>query len=101
MAKWADYAIRCRSLDRDGSIASVRAFPMTDGFRLQPDRSFTRNEVVSSIERGTSFVTTYKTDQDTLRKGEDVHVVSINGRKYIRTDANRIAKDNLGNLPDC
>jgi hypothetical protein len=34
-------------------------------------------------------------------KEVDVHVVSINGKKYLRTDADGNGKNNLDNLPDC
>ncbi|MEM6843216.1 MAG: DUF3892 domain-containing protein [Bacteroidota bacterium] len=34
------------------------------------------------------------------RKGEDVHIVEVNGEQYIRTDSNSKESDNLENLPE-
>lgn len=31
--------------------------------------------------------------------GEEVHVVTLRGESFLRSDANRLAADNLDNLP--
>jgi hypothetical protein len=33
------------------------------------------------------------------KKGQEIHIITVNGIKYIRTDQNRKASDNLENLP--
>lgn len=62
-------------------------------------RRMSRQDVVLSILRGTTFVTAYLRD-GRWHKGEDVRVVTINGERYIRTDNNSVKADNLGNLPE-
>ncbi|NLG25559.1 MAG: DUF3892 domain-containing protein [Clostridiales bacterium] len=54
----------------------------------------TRKQVVADIEAGYTIKTHPPTGS-----GAEVHVVKVNGVKYIRTDANATAKDNLGSLP--
>jgi hypothetical protein len=57
-----------------------------------------RETVVNAIDTGTKVITAiWKNGQ--WMKGDDVIVVAINFRKYLRTDGNRVEEDNLGELP--
>ncbi len=58
-----------------------------------------RSSVVADIEGGNTVMTATKGNDGKYYKGAEVHVVKIDGVKYIRTDANTVKKDNLGNLP--
>lgn len=59
-----------------------------------------RTTVVSDIDISEkSVMTATKGSDGYYKKGADVHVVKIDGTKYIRTDANSIKRDNLGSLP--
>jgi hypothetical protein len=58
-----------------------------------------RQDVVSAILRGTTFVTAYLRDGK-WKKGEDVRVVTVHGVRLIRTDNNSTKADNLGALPE-
>ena len=76
-------------------------------FRVYPDKGeklgaseeSTRSSVVSTIEDDKSFVTITRTSEGKWRKGEDVHIIKVKDKKYIRTDANEKESDNLGDLP--
>lgn len=58
--------------------------------------SFTREETVRWIkDKIGEFWTEVRKE-----RGAKVEVVAVNGTEYLRTDANRIASDNLGSLPD-
>ena len=61
---------------------------------------WTRNHVVSEIERGKSFVTIFLDSDNNWEEGQDVHIIPVNGVKYVRTDKNSKAADNLENLPE-
>lgn len=99
MAKWADYCIsRVRYNDKHTHIVKVEAMP-DEGDKLGTKVEFNREEVVSKIDRGTTFVTVTLKD-GSYNKGEDVRVVKINNIKYIRTDQNQKENDNLGALPE-
>ena len=54
----------------------------------------TRSTVVSDIEAGRIIKTHPPTGT-----GAEVHIYTVSGVKYIRTDKNAKAKDNLENLP--
>jgi hypothetical protein len=59
-----------------------------------------RAEVISDIERGDEYWT-YHWDgkASKYREGAQVHVVVVNSQKYLRTDKDSTAADNLGSLP--
>lgn len=60
-----------------------------------------RTTVVSDIDTyDKSVMTATKGSDGYYKKGADVHVLTVDKVKYIRTDANAKAKDNLENLPE-
>lgn len=99
MVKWADYCIsRIRYNASRTHIDGLRVH-VDDGETIGSYNDWPRNQVVNAINQGKSFVTiTFKDGQ--WYNGADVHVVPVNGVKYLRTDKNSIASDNLGNLPE-
>ncbi len=98
MAKWADYVITAVRYASDPKhIDSVQVRPDTGG-SIGSASTRTRAKVIEEIDAGTTFVTAYEKDGK-WSKGEDVRVITVDGKKYIRTDANSKAADNLGNLP--
>jgi hypothetical protein len=53
-----------------------------------------RATCVSEIEKGIAYQTSPPGGG-----GADIHVVEVNSQKYLRTDKNKTAADNLGKLP--
>lgn len=100
MSKWADYCISAVRYNPEHThIVKVRVCQDL-GEQLGNSTEWMRSEVVTSIGQGKSFVTIYKNADGKYNKGEDVRVVAVTAVKYIRTDANSKAADNLGNLPE-
>lgn len=98
--KWADYCIsEVRYNAEHTHIVKVKVH-IDNGDSMGPSKEWLRTEVVDAIKTDKTFVTIVKTNEDKWKKGEDVRVVTVNGTKYIRTDANAKASDNLGNLPE-
>lgn len=99
MAKWADYGISAVGCNQaETHIVNVKVHP-DNGETIGAESVWTRNQVVSAIERGTTFVTILKNAEGKWTRGQDVHLVTVNRVKYIRTDGNSKAADNLENLP--
>jgi hypothetical protein len=100
LAKWADYCISAvRYNPEHAHIVKVRVCPdLVD--KLGNFSEMARSDVVNAIERGNSFVTIYASADGKWKKGEDVRIIIVSGVKYLRTDANSKAADNLGNLPE-
>ena len=100
MEKWADYGIsKVRYNAERTHITKVKVHE-DKGDTIGSAAEWTRNQVVSAIEGGKSFVTILQGNDNKWKKGQDVHIITINGVKYIRTDQNRRASDNLENLPE-
>lgn len=60
----------------------------------------TKQDIVADIDiMGYLYITAYRANGKWW-KGADVHVVSVDGIKYIRTDRNTKKEDNLGNLQE-
>lgn len=99
MAKWADFGVfRVKYDDDHRAIQEVEVSPDL-GEKFGPRQRMSRAGVVTAIEKGQTFVTVYSRDGKST-KGEDVRVVVIDGRKYLRTDNNSTKADNLGALPE-
>jgi hypothetical protein len=100
MDKWADYGISHVRYDDDQThIVKVKVREDT-GDKLVNPKEWTREQVVSAIESGKTFVTILKGGDDKWQRGQDVHIITVDGVKYIRTDQNQEASDNLENLPE-
>ena len=100
MEKWADYGIpKVRYNDERTHIAEVKVHE-DKGDAFGGAGEWSRNQVVSALERGKSFITILKGTGGKWQKGQDVHVIAVNGMEYIRTDQNHKASDNLENLPE-
>lgn len=100
MTKWADYCISAVRYNEDEThIVKVKVHA-DNGDTIGNSIEWKREKVVSEIKDGTTFVTIFKNTDGKWEKGQDVHVVIVNGNKYIRTDKNSRATDNLENLPD-
>lgn len=100
MAKLAHYYISAvRYNDEHTHIVKVKVHVAADD-SFGSAVEWTRSEVVSSIEKGYSFITIVRSSNGEWHKGEDVRIITVGGVKYIRTDANSKATDNLGNLPE-
>ncbi len=100
MTVWADYGIsKVRYNSERTHIVKVMAH-QDNGSSMGTGTEMTRSQVVAAIERGTTFVTILRASDGKWNKGQDVHTVTVNGVKYIRTDGNSRASDNLENLPE-
>ncbi|MGZ7160320.1 MAG: DUF3892 domain-containing protein, partial [Methanobacterium sp.] len=58
-----------------------------------------RTKVISEFEKGKTFITVLK-HGDKLKRGLEINIVIVNGRKYIRTDYENKASDNLKDIPE-
>lgn len=99
MTKWADWLISAVSYDDDHSEIKKVKRHRDNGESVGSAEITYRWEVVSDIEDRITYCTIYMRN-DKWQKGEDVRVIEVNNKKYIRTDANKTEKDNLGELPE-
>ncbi len=98
MTKWADYCISEVRYNKDETHIVEVVVHIDKGDTISSASKWEREDVVSAIENGKTFVTIKKDANGKWKKGQDVHVIIVNDEKYIRTDKNSTASDNLENL---
>lgn len=100
MGKWADFAICAVKYNEDKThIDKVERF-RDDGEKLHSKEIKSRETIIDAIKnKKLTYITTYKQDGK-WKKGAEVSIQTVDGVDYIRTDVNKVKKDNLGNLPE-
>ena len=78
-------------------IEKVKSHPSND---INNNKIYTKSAVIKAIEDGIVIYTWYKHNDGNWGEGDQVRVVNTTRGKYIRTDSNSIAEDNLENLPE-
>ncbi len=101
--QWADYYISEVRYNTDESfITHLHVHRTCDFFGIRDLGEVTREQVVASLEAKNTFVTVFtdlNSQSNRFTRGENVGIITVNEIKYIRTDNNETACDNLENLP--
>jgi hypothetical protein len=98
--KWADVLISAVEYsDRPRHIVRV-AVHLDRGDSVGPKAELSRAAVISWIGAGYTFATITKGTDKKWQRGADVSIATRDRTKYIRTDADNRAEDNLGKLPE-
>jgi hypothetical protein len=101
VAKWADYLISAVRYNAEKTHIDKVKVHEDLGDKMGSAVETPRSTVVTNIKNGKTYMTVSKNEKTgKYEKGEDVGIVTVNNTEYIRTDANSIAKDNLGKLPE-
>lgn len=100
MTKWADYGISAVRYNQEKTHIVRVKIHVDNGETIGSPQEWARSDVISALERGKTFVTILRGSDNKWNKGQDVHIMTVNGAKYIRTDKNYRASDNLENLPE-
>lgn len=74
---------------------------VANGRELSEKKEFSKEQIIFFIENGFSVKTAYEISEKEWKIGSQVNVVKLKDGKYLRTDNNKIEKDNLDNLPSC
>jgi hypothetical protein len=99
MDKWADYLISAVRYDQRETHIEKARIHQDLGNQVGQAQEWIRDQVVSAIQRGRSFVTIRRSPERKWLKGEEVHILQVGNDRFIRTDRNSEARDNLGELP--
>ena len=98
-SKWADYLIsKVEYNEKETHIVKVLSHP-DNGDTVGVGVEVLRATVVSRVDDGSTFMTIYRDYESKWKQGARVRVITVDGEKYIRTDADNTKKDNLGKLP--
>lgn len=99
MDKWADYGISAVSYDKDHEHIERVEIRKDNGDKFGQAEIHPRQNIIKAIEAGTTFVTIVNDGQN-WNKGSEVFVITVNGRKFIKTKSDNTEADNLENLPE-
>ena len=95
----ADYGITGVKYDSIGKYIEWVKVGTFTGSSFGIRENWLRTKVISESENGKTFITVLK-QGDRLKKGLDVSIVTVDGKKYIRTDNDSKTSDNLGDIPE-
>lgn len=102
MSKWADYLIsqiRYKETEHDELIDKLMVHKDNDN-SISSGEVSKRKDVINKIDTGYTCYTIYKNSDGKWKKGARVEKILVSGTYYLRTDANKTKKDNLGELPN-
>ncbi len=99
MSKWADYCISAVRYDSTGNHIEKVQVCEDYGKTLGNFEEWLRNNVILALDNNKTFVTIINNEGGSCSIGTNVHVINVNGTKYIRTDKDKTTHDNLGNIP--
>jgi len=96
--KWADYLISAVQYNQEGThIVKVRTHT-DEGDTVGTATEMSRSRVAELIASGKSFCTITKSPSGKWNRGALVRIVTVE-TQYIRTRADAVTADNLGDLP--
>lgn len=100
MSKWADFCIsEVRYNSGKEYIEKVKVH-IDNGDKLSKASIQNREDVISEINSGKTFITVPKNKDNEWSKGQEIHIITVDDVEYLRTDANSKKSDNLENLPE-
>jgi hypothetical protein len=97
--KWADHLISAVRYNVARTHIDEVQVREDKGDKVGSPSTWKRSDVVSSLEANDTFMTIVKDSNGKWDPGAAVAIVIVRGTKYIRTDADATAEDNLGSLP--
>lgn len=106
MKKWADKVIvAVHYSDSSESNRIIESLKVRDdeGDKLGIDeKTLSREDVISDINKGISYVTAYKSkdSEKTYDKGKEVIVYTVKSKDYIKTERNEKTEDNLDGIEE-
>jgi hypothetical protein len=98
--KWADYGLSKVQYDAEGKRITQVEVRQDKGNSLGMPESWSREQLISAISDGKTFVTILPGSAGNFRRGKDVHSPTVGGSIFVRTDRHRRASDVLKDLPE-
>ena len=100
MQKWADYLISGVKTDSNNNKVKTVEAHSDFGCMVCETKVFSRVDVIDHIKKGLTFSTVFRTPMGKWRKGDDVRLVTVDGKDYLRTDSQVLASDQFDNVPE-
>lgn len=108
MTKWADkviVAVHYSDSGKSNRIIDTLKVCDDKGDKLGSEVTYSREKVISDINKGISYVTAYKSkkskdSEKTYDEGKKVIVYTVKSKDYIKTERNEKTEDNLDGIEE-
>ncbi len=100
MQKWADYLISAVKTNPNQPLVDSLEVHSDFGNMVCQTEIVSRAEVIANIKKGVTYSTVFRTAMGKWRKGDDVHIATVGGVDYIRTDKDSLPQDQFDNVPE-
>ncbi|MBT4454369.1 MAG: DUF3892 domain-containing protein, partial [Candidatus Nitrosopelagicus sp.] len=99
MTKWADFVIS--AVKKGSGLSNISHVQIHEDLEhgLTAPKLIDKHEISSKIQKGISFITIFKKNENEWIAGDMVRTYAKDGDVFIRTDDNKVTSDNLGTLP--
>ena len=99
MTKWADFVIS--AIKKGSGLSNISHVQIHEDLEhgLTAPKLIDKHEISSKIQKGISFITIFKKNENEWIAGDMVRTYVKDGDVFIRTDDNKVTSDNLGTLP--
>ena len=98
MAKWADFLISAVKYDDNQRIVQVKQHTDT-GENIGDGEIVDRMTLANNLKKGRTYSTVFSNDTN-WKLGDRIHLIRTGGEFAIRTDTNKVERDNLKFLPE-
>ncbi len=95
----ADYGITEVKYDGIGKYIEWVKVGRFSGSSFGMRENWLRSKFISEYDNEKTFITVLK-QGDRLKKGLEINIVTVDGKKYIRTDNHNEASDHLIDVPE-
>lgn len=98
MAKWADYIVTAVRFNTHGTHIEWLRCCKDNGDNLGSDQTFSRQQVIDAINKGTTFITAIKGADGRYYPGQSLFAYVMRSH-FLKTREDTSTKDNLDNMP--
>jgi len=99
MVKWANFLISAVRYSSDHKYITELLQHEDQDDSVSEGVIVKRDDVAHAIKKGKRFKTIYNS-VDNWKIGDEIRTFMIDGDFFIRTDKNKVGRDNLGTLPE-
>jgi len=101
MDKWADYLVSAVKTNSDPKRIDYVECHSDFGCVVCENIILSRVDLILNIKKGCYYATVFRTAIGKWRKGQEVHLINVEGQDFIRTDSKKtVASDNFDNVPE-
>jgi hypothetical protein len=99
LGKWANHLISAIRYSTDHKYITELVQHDDEEDHIGEGIIVKKQDVAAAIKKGKRYMTIYNSN-DNWKIGEKIKVFLVDGEVFIRTDKNKVNRDNLGLLPE-